>query len=53
MVLRIDKFIPPAIHLIKQHDYVEKNDNLPARWSQEGIKEEAHIHTAQLKTVEL
>lgn len=44
---------PPSIHLAKQHNHVERNDNLQARWSQESIKQEAHRHTAQLKTVKL
>lgn len=45
------KFIPPSIHLVKQRDHVERNDNLQSRWAHESMKQEAHKHAAQLKTV--
>ena len=35
---------------MKQHNHVERNNNLQARRGQESIKQEARRHTAQLNT---
>ncbi len=50
MVLRTDKFIPPSIHLVEQHNHVERKENLQARRGQESIKEEAHGKNKNFKT---